>query len=695
MKHLAFGTAIAAVLLTASQAWAADVPVRAVKAGPAYDPCSVARFAGLYYGGNIGATGYTAHRDDQDGFLTDNSGWTATDIAASAGVQIGYDWQSCNQVFGVVADWSWTNAETLTRDNPNAVGVNNSVRSRMQWYSTFRVRTGVAVDDALYYVTAGAAAARVKTNIAKLASGDDFTFSKTRWGLVGGVGAEYALGNNWSFTAEVLYMRFADQSVTFIDSGAATRSFDLNDSAIVARIGLNYRWGGTAPAHVPPLPVKAAAPVYTCGPARFQGGYVGGNVGVNNYTSNPNDLDGLLTDNGGWTQTDVAATAGVQAGYDWQSCNKVFGWVADFNWSNAETTVLDNPNAPDNNVFRSSMDWFGTLRARAGVAANDTLIYVTGGVAVARIGSSVADPPVAFSFEKTRWGLVGGVGAEFALGNNWSFNSEILYMHFAKHTATGFDGATPFQFDFADSAWIGRVGLNYRWGDPGPVATAGLPVKAPAMGYACGPARFQGGYVGGNVGGTHYTAARNDNDGFLTDNAGRTATDFAATAGVQAGYDWQSCNRVLGWVADVNWADASALTTDNADAPPAGTIRSSMDWYGTLRARAGLAANNALVYLTGGVAVARIGTTITDPPVTFDFDRTRWGFVGGAGAEFLLGNNWSFSTELLYMQFAKKSVTGLDGATPYAFDLNDSALVGRVGLNYRFSTADIPVQTRY
>lgn len=69
--------------------------------------------------------------------------------------------------------------------------------------------------------------------------------------------------------------------------------------------------------------------------------------------------------------------------------------------------------------------------------------------------------------------------------------------------------------------------------------------------------------------------------------------------------------------------------------------------------------------------------------------------VGGAGAEFVLGNNWSFSTELLYMQFAKKSVTGLDGATRFASDLNDSALVGRVGLNYLFSSADIAVPARY
>jgi outer membrane immunogenic protein len=120
-----------------------------------------------------------------------------------------------------------------------------------------------------------------------------------------------------------------------------------------------------------------------------------------------------------------------------------------------------------------------------------------------------------------------------------------------------------------------------------------------------------------------------------------------------------------------------------------------MDWFGTLRTRAGLAANNTFVYITGGVAVADIETTFTDPPDTFNFGKTRWGVVGGAGAEVDLGNNWSVNGEVLYMQFAKHTATGVDGgATAFRFDMNDSAWVGRLGLNYRFSSA-APVMSKY
>ena len=83
------------------------------------------------------------------------------------------------------------------------------------------------------------------------------------------------------------------------------------------------------------------------------------------------------------------------------------------------------------------MDWFSTIRARAGVAVNDTLFYVTGGVAAAEIKSTVTRDVINASHEQfssggTRWGFVGGVGAEFALRDNWSLNTELLYMQFQK-----------------------------------------------------------------------------------------------------------------------------------------------------------------------------------------------------------------------------------------------------------------------
>ena len=123
------------------------------------------------------------------------------------------------------------------------------------------------------------------------------------------------------------------------------------------------------------------------------------------------------------------------------------------------------------------MDWFSTLRTRTGVVANDTLVYVTGGLALAKFENTYAfsDPggngSGFFTQDKTRWGWTGGVGAEFLLAEGWSANAEVLYMAFRKETVIlpsgGVDGGSLSNFDNYDSAWVGRVGLNYRWGGVG------------------------------------------------------------------------------------------------------------------------------------------------------------------------------------------------------------------------------------
>lgn len=122
------------------------------------------------------------------------------------------------------------------------------------------------------------------------------------------------------------------------------------------------------------------------------------------------------------------------------------------------------------------MDWFSTIRARSGLAVNDALVYVTGGLAAARIESKISNIiPVdnendQFTSSKIRWGWTGGAGAEFALAGGWSVNGEVLYMQFAKEQDT-FRSPTQgvVSFEHYDSAWIGRVGVNYRWGAGGMV----------------------------------------------------------------------------------------------------------------------------------------------------------------------------------------------------------------------------------
>lgn len=450
------------------------------------------------------------------------------------------------------------------------------------------------------------------------------------------------------------------------------------------------------PAGAADLPAKMplkAAPFVGCGPARFSGAYIGGNVGAIAYTGVRQDQDGFLaagtvTD---YTHTKLGATAGVQAGWDWQSCNAVLGIVADWNWADTDTAFRISPTTPGiDATLGGQIKWFSTIRGRAGIAVDDMLFYVTGGLAVADIDIAsnrivAGAPPVSFSVDHTRLGLVVGAGAEYAIARHWSVNAEVLYLQFAKQSDTIAAPAlavTPFAFESQDKAWVTRVGLNYRWNDTGPAA----PVP-----YAGGAGRFGGFHVGGNVGSVSYTALRGDQDAFFSTGDFST-TKTSATGGLQVGWDWQHGAKLVGVVADFNWANTEAFiahfpnTLGNQE-----FTSSTLKWFGTVRGRAGLTLDDVLIYVTGGVAYARIDTTFLRQFAGFAEERasfrdTRWGFVGGVGTEFALGGGWSVTSELLYMQFNKDNVTfrnpfGFD----FSFENNDSAWVSRFGLNYRWN----------
>jgi outer membrane immunogenic protein len=176
--------------------------------------------------------------------------------------------------------------------------------------------------------------------------------------------------------------------------------------------------------YAPPPP----PPVY-----RWMGPYFGVNVGYQwgSIDGNPAEPSGIA--------------GGIQAGYNWQNGNFVFGLEGDINISNSDDTF-----AP----WKFSNPWFGTLRARAGVAAwNNTLFYVTGGVAFGGL-------------EAERWGLdesrshVGwtlGGGVEYAFNPNWSVKGEYLYLSYSDRAYT----VTGANHGFDNN--LVRLGINYRF----------------------------------------------------------------------------------------------------------------------------------------------------------------------------------------------------------------------------------------
>ncbi len=217
-----------------------------------------------------------------------------------------------------------------------------------------------------------------------------------------------------------------------------------------------------------------------CDVRGFDGFYVGGNVGVISNTYHRNDFDGFFGGAGehsvptSFSGINTNVTAGVLAGYDWQCSNTLLGIVADWNWTNLRRTTTPLSNEAPAYAFshKDRTRWFTTIRARAGVTLCDALFYITGGAAVTKINKTdqaIESVTVFGSFRdnRTRWGWTAGVGSEFLLGCNWSVGGEVLFCQFSEHKRTFSSPffTAPFRFGASDSLWVGRITLNYRFGD--------------------------------------------------------------------------------------------------------------------------------------------------------------------------------------------------------------------------------------
>jgi outer membrane immunogenic protein len=106
---------------------------------------------------------------------------------------------------------------------------------------------------------------------------------------------------------------------------------------------------------------------------------------------------------------------------------------------------------------RSSLDWFGSVRGRAGYASGRTLIYATGGLGYGQVTNA------GISGAQTGW--IAGGGAEYKITPVWSAKAEYQYFELdAPASGVGPLGAgTGGQTQFSTF----RIGVNYFIGGSG------------------------------------------------------------------------------------------------------------------------------------------------------------------------------------------------------------------------------------
>ncbi|HEY5829045.1 MAG TPA: outer membrane beta-barrel protein [Hyphomicrobiaceae bacterium] len=223
--------------------------------------------------------------------------------------------------------------------------------------------------------------------------------------------------------------------------------------------------------------------------ASFHGLYFGANVGAG-Y------LDHTWSDRDAWAKNEVDPAlpssvngtengwlGGIQGGFNWQKGCTLFGFEADWSWTNLEQTNIHTDGQPglalDRLRVTRDVNSFGTLRTRTGVVVDSLLLFATGGLAWAKMDSSWAVTDFrggsfvteTFGTSDTRWGWTAGVGTEWALAPNISIKSEALYLKFtdndsAFNSAFAVQNGSPAikRFDEQDAMWVARIGVNYRFG---------------------------------------------------------------------------------------------------------------------------------------------------------------------------------------------------------------------------------------
>ena len=234
---------------------------------------------------------------------------------------------------------------------------------------------------------------------------------------------------------------------------------------------------------------------------------------------------------------------------------------------------------------------------------------------------------------------------------------------------------------------------------------------APAPSYAAAPPLFTwtGFYVGVNAGygfSGKNSASYTGDAAYLAQGAnvprsyGLKRNGFVG--GGTVGYNIQSGSFVGGVEADLNASGASNKTQAVIAPNATGTASGRLGAFGTVRARAGvLLTDRWLAYGTAGVMIGqtRLSSALTGTaaPLTAggtwngSADKTKAGYVVGAGTEYALTNNVTAKLEYMYYNLGKTSVivaptnalATATGIVPTLRQGNVGSLL-RTGLNYKF-----------
>jgi outer membrane immunogenic protein len=290
MNRLA--TAIAAIALIGTPAFAADMAVKAPPTAPAPVPYTWTGFyGGIEFGGGWSdeAVNYSPNDPLAAALLNGKigvpgnqpvaSGYRISQSSAVGGFEAGYNWQAgSNWLLGLETDFSFSGMSGRASSPSSVLQVfpgpitstqSTTTERTTDWYGTARGRAGwLATPNLLLFGTGGfaygrtSASATYMTSVGSLSISGPISFSCTagvpcfvgsastiRTGWTAGGGAEWLLDQHWSAKIEYQFVDLGTETVrvtavAVVLPGQAPASFNaiFHDRFNVVRLGLNYRF---------------------------------------------------------------------------------------------------------------------------------------------------------------------------------------------------------------------------------------------------------------------------------------------------------------------------------------------------------------------------------------------------------------------------------------------------------------------
>jgi hypothetical protein len=162
----------------------------------------------------------------------------------------------------------------------------------------------------------------------------------------------------------------------------------------------------------------------------------------------------------------------VQAGYNLQAGNLLFGIEGDFDWTTF--SGMTSPVSTSLGMIQASAskDWISTVAARVGITSDRWLVYskVGGGWVQGSAALNVVNGGPIWVGSHTDGGWLVGGGIEYAFANNWTGKLEYDYVGLGNSTAS-----TPPVVNASHDIQMLKVGANYQFGNRIPVAAASGP----------------------------------------------------------------------------------------------------------------------------------------------------------------------------------------------------------------------------